>query len=76
MDVQAAIRAGDFVQRAYNAYDSLGGDQSNLTPSVALPPGFDLVARISMEDFLSNRVIPATGDSTATSCTRRRPITT
>jgi triacylglycerol lipase len=51
MDIKRALAVGDFVQRAYKAFDLLP-DKTNLTPAIALPDGFDLVARITMEDFL------------------------
>jgi hypothetical protein len=49
MNISDAADAGDFVVRAYDAYHDA---PSALFPAVALPPGCDFVAWVTMEDFL------------------------
>jgi len=49
MNSGSAISAGNFILNAYDAYHS---DETNLRPEVNLPPGHDLVAYVTMEDFV------------------------
>jgi kumamolisin len=49
-DPQAAVLYGQFVQAAYSMFNASPGD---LTPApAAIPPGYELVAWIQMEDFV------------------------